>query len=149
MNIILYYFLQPLLSAYNITLLTANIIFSLWETDSQTQSHINRLIIHILNSQSTSKKKKKNTTITYSHKLQTYSVEKEPQRKIILVLGFKRDNKYLKLGRSEWRGRRRGRWVSGQWLWLMLDYLPLSLSLCLSSVSLFFSFLFYFLFIFI
>ena len=39
-NIILYYFLQPLLSVYNITLLTANIISSLWETDSQTQSHI-------------------------------------------------------------------------------------------------------------
>ena len=111
-------------------------------TNTITHSQINFSYIQFTIILSQKKKKKKNTTITYSHKLQTYIVEKEPQRKIILVLGFKRDNKYLKLGRSEWRGRRRGRWVSGQWLWLMLDYLPLSLSLCLSSVSLFF-FIFY------
>ena len=32
-----------------------------------------------------------------------YGVEKEHQRKIISILGFERENKYLKLGRLGWR----------------------------------------------
>ena len=64
----------------------------------------------------------------------------------ISLLGFERENKYLKLGDGgAWRRRRRrrwrGRWVSGRWWWwwwwLMLDYLSVSL---VSSLFFFFSF---------
>ena len=118
-NIIFY---SPLLSVYNITLLTANIIFSLWETPSQTQSHIRT---------------------NYKRMVWRKSIKKK--KKIISVLGFKRDNKHLKLGRSGWRLERPAAWSVGQWS--VVDYLPVSLSLSFSRLSLF-SFLFFFYFLF-
>ena len=130
-NIILYYFSQPLLSVYNITLLTAKMIYRLTNTITDSQinySHIQFTII--LN-----KNKHYNQIFTQTVK---YGAEKKHQRKIISALGFERDNKYLKLGRLGWRLERPAA-VVGR----LYQYLPVSLSLSLSSVSIF-SFFFFF-----